>query len=64
MSHYDIEMVIPYGRSKTQCHLRFNGDYKTFCGIICEGWPTSDQTVSQSLDSVYTCKRCLKSFWS
>lgn len=54
----EVETVIPYGNSTGLLHLRFNGDYKTFCGRECEGWPISDKRFSETVDSSYCCKRC------
>lgn len=54
----DVEIVIPYGNPNAALHVRFVGDYKTFCGRDCDGWVKADTSLAEALDSAYTCKRC------
>ena len=54
----DLEIVVPYGNANGANHIRFAGDYLTFCGRNCEGWSKTDTTVGQAMNSAYTCKRC------
>lgn len=58
-SALDIETVVPYGNPKGALHLRFVGDYLTFCGRNCDGWSKSDATFSLTISSAYACKHCL-----
>lgn len=54
-----IEVVVPHANPNGSLHLRFDGDYRTFCGRECEGWPVVDgKSFSTALDSAYICKRC------
>jgi hypothetical protein len=55
-----IEVILPYGNANGLQHFRFHSDYETFCGRNCEGWTQSGIDVREAIESVYTCKRCLK----
>jgi len=56
----DLEVVIPHGNPNAALHIRFAGDYATFCGRLCDGWIKSDTTIPQAIASAYTCKNCMK----
>lgn len=62
LEEYDPETVIPYGNANGSLHIRFRGDYKTFCGRTCDGWSVSDQPPAQVIDSVYCCQKCKKAY--
>lgn len=54
-----IEVVVPYGNANGSLHLRFDGDYRTFCGRECDGWPVAEgKSFRAAMDSAYICKRC------
>lgn len=54
-----IEVVVPYANPNGALHLRFDGDYRTFCGRECNDWPKVEgKSFSAALDSAYICKRC------
>lgn len=54
------EGIIPYRNGSAQTHIRFKGDWRTFCGKDCEHWVPTEMP---DLDSSYTCKRCVKTYW-
>lgn len=58
-----IVVVIPYGNANAAQHLKYDGDYKTFCGRICEGWSPSDMPTTEVIDSVYCCAKCRKAYF-
>ena len=57
------EVVVPYGNSNGAFHLRFGGDYKTFCGRNCEGWLKIDKDAIETVESAYCCSRCRTAFY-
>lgn len=59
----DVVAVIPYGSGTAQTHLKFDSDYKTFCGRVCEDWEPSETELGAVLNSAYTCKRCMRAFY-
>lgn len=59
----DIVVIVPSGKSNSQAHFTFRGDYLTFCGRNCEKWETADTPVSFVIDNAACCKRCRLAYY-
>lgn len=59
MSVSGTEVVVPYASRNGRLHLRIDGDYRTFCGRLCDGWSlVEDQNLSHVLDNPELCSKC------
>lgn len=55
----NAEIVVPYGSRNGATHLRTQGDNLTFCGRDSAAWSVVDGSVTEALESSFTCKLCL-----
>ena len=53
-------------RGNGAVHIRNGGDYRTFCGILCEDadWVIVEGTLTDALNNKALCKRCNKIMFS